>query len=150
LSAVFADTSAIAKRYIHELGSDWVEQWSEPSESTIIVISHITPVEMFSLLSRRQREGSILPGAQFQLENDFLIHVQNQYLSVPIDDSVLDAAMVLTNKHPLRALDAIQLASALAAIKTLDTPLTFITADNNLLAAATAEGLATDDPTAHA
>lgn len=66
-----------------------------------------------------------------------------------MDLSVLVAARNLTITHPLRALDAIQLASALHASTTLNTLLTFITADKNLLAAATAEGLTTDDPTAH-
>ena len=126
-----------------------MERWAEPSAGNIIVISRIAPVEMFSLLARREREGSITPGARVQLGDDFLIHFENEYLVIPLDDSVLDNTRHLINKHPLRALDAIQLASALAAIRTLNTPLTFITADKNLLAAASAEGLNIDDPSAH-
>lgn len=149
MSLLFADTSAIAKRYINEIGSAWVEQWIEPAAGNIIIIARIAPVEMFSLLARREREGSITPGARVGLGNDFLIHVRNEYLTVPLDDRVLDEARELTSRYPLRALDAIQLASALAATKTLNTAPTFISADRNLLAAASAEGLNTDDPRAH-
>ena len=42
-----------------------------------------------------------------------------------------------------------RLASALQAMRTLSISLTFVTADTRLLAAASAEGLAVDDPNAH-
>jgi len=101
------------------------------------------------MLARRQREGLLTAHSATRLANVFLFHAERQYLTVPMDLSVLVAARNLTITHPLRALDAIQLASALHASTTLNTLLTFITADKNLLAAATAEGLTTDDPTAH-
>ena len=56
-------------------------------------------------------------------------------------------------RYPLRAYDAVQLASALLTRDTLQTiglpPLTFLAADDRLLAVAQAEGLATDNPSAH-
>lgn len=55
----------------------------------------------------------------------------------------------LAKAHPLRALNAIQLASALRAGAILAEPITFLSSDRTLLAAATAEGLLTDDPLLH-
>jgi predicted nucleic acid-binding protein len=56
-------------------------------------------------------------------------------------------------RHPLRAYDALQLASALESDTRLVgaglAPLVFVTADTRLLAAASAEGLAIEDPNAH-
>lgn len=66
---------------------------------------------------------------------------------------MLHRAEDLLEAHPLRAYDAVQLASALESNDRLVAadlaPLVFVSADTRLLAVAMAEGLATDDPTAH-
>jgi predicted nucleic acid-binding protein len=86
------------------------------------------------------------------LKANFLSHVETEYLSVPLDNRTLTLAGDLVDKHPLRALDAIQLASAIRATRMLGEAMTFVSADRNLLAAAAAaaaEGFAVDDPNAH-
>lgn len=59
----------------------------------------------------------------------------------------------MLERHPRRAGDAIQLASALTASAVLQTvglpPLVFLAADDRLLAAALAEQLPVDDPRSH-
>ena len=62
---------------------------------------------------------------------------------------VLVQARSLVSAHPLRSLDAIHLASALRAETIVNEAVLFLSADNNLLGAATAEGFATDNPTLH-
>ena len=61
----------------------------------------------------------------------------------------MDAKGVI-QRHPLRAYDAVQLASALilnsALIADKLSPLTFVSADNVLCEAAQAEGLPTENP----
>jgi hypothetical protein len=63
---------------------------------------------------------------------------------------VIDQAITLTQEHRLRGYDAMQLATALITQKSLIdaklSPLTFIAADTDLLAAAQAEGLAVENP----
>ena len=63
---------------------------------------------------------------------------------------VLDRARRVLEQHPLRAYDAVQLASGLVANDVLLAaaipPLTFLSADTRLLNAAALEGLTTDDP----
>ena len=67
--------------------------------------------------------------------------------------SIITRAADLCRTHPLRAYDAIQLACVLTRrdddlATGLPTP-TFVCADTILLAAATAEGLAIENPNSH-
>jgi predicted nucleic acid-binding protein len=149
LSLLFIDTSALAKRYLVEAGAPWVGHLTHPAAGNVIIISDVTTVEMSSLLARRVREGTLPQASATLLLNAFLQHAAREYLSVPLDSHVLAQARSLVGKHPLRTLDAIQLASALRASIILGEPLSFITSDPNLLIAATAEGLSADDPLAH-
>ncbi len=149
MSTFYVDTSALAKRYLKETGSAWVLSWIEPPFGNIIVVAELASVEMFSLMTRRQREGTLSPANAKTLEADFLLHNQKEYLVVPLESAILVQARALINKHPLRALDAIQLASALQAVALLNERITFVSADNNLLTAASAEGFAVDNPLTH-
>jgi predicted nucleic acid-binding protein len=145
----FADTSAVAKRYVTEIGSAWVRSWIEPGLGHLVVISDLTKVEMVSMLVRRRREGAITGGDFTLLQNAFLLHVDTQYLAISIQQEVLARARHLLDVHTLRSLDAIQLACALKIAGLFNQPVTVATADQNLLAAARAEGLAAEDPNLH-
>jgi predicted nucleic acid-binding protein len=148
LSIYFADTSAFAKRYLPETGAKWVAKWIEPKAGNLTIISELATVEFISLLARRQREKSISSNDFVRLQQDFLVHAKRHYRLVLLNRTIIKQARLLVTKHPLRALDAIQLASALAAVKVVGT-LTFVSADQKLLMAAQAEGFAVDDPNAH-
>jgi predicted nucleic acid-binding protein len=149
LTTFFVDTSGLAKRYVPETGSNWIVSWILPSAGNVIVLAHLTSIEMFSLLARRQRDGTLSAANVTTLQSQFLLHAQNEYLIYPQDDAVVARARALVIKHPLRALDAIQLASAVEASATLREAMTFVSADNNLLGVAAAEGFITDNPLAH-
>jgi len=149
VSQFFVDTSALAKRYIIELGSTWVISWIEPNASNLIAISKLTFVEMRSVLTRRVREQSLTPTQANLLWTDFTAHIVSQYMVVSVDDRVLQRAETLVSRYVLRTLDAIQLASAIEAQLLLSSSFTFVSADNNLLTAASAEGLTTDNSNLH-
>lgn len=149
MTTYYVDTSALAKRYVNETGSAWVLSWVEPPAGNIIVVCDITPVEMFSLLQKRLRQGQLGAANVVILQNDFLAHAEQEYLAVPLDDKILAHARSLVTKYKLRTLDAIQLACALDAAASLGEAITFVAADVDLLAAARAEGFAVDDPNAH-
>ena len=78
MSEFFVDTSALAKRYIPETGSAWVIGWIEPQAGNVVIISGITIVEMISLMVRREHEGHISTVDRISLQNDFLLHVENE------------------------------------------------------------------------
>lgn len=149
MSTFFVDTSALAKRYLVETGSNWVVSWIEPPANNVIIMSELAFVEMRSLLARRVRDGVLTPSDANALRNDFLLHGNNEYLIVLVETNVLNQAARLVDQYPLRTLDAIQLASAIQAVNVLALPMTFISGDKNLLAAAAGEGFGIDDPNAH-
>ena len=149
MSTFFVDTSALAKRYISEIGTQWVLSWMLPQHGHVIVISALSTVEMFSLFSRRQREGSLTTRQASTLGLQFLYHVSNEYLAVNIDADVLSLSQQLLTQYPLRTLDAIQLASAQHTSQVLHEPMTFITGDQRLLQIARQVGFKTDDPNLH-
>jgi predicted nucleic acid-binding protein len=69
---------------------------------------------------------------------------------VAIERSIVDEAIELTARHRLRGYDAVHLACALRLNRALVShqlsPLLLISADNDLLTSAVAEGLDTDNP----
>ncbi len=149
MSIFFADTSAIVKQYLQEVGSAWVRTWASRSSGNVVILSRLTAVEFVSALARRQRQGNLSTADFIALRGAFLSDMDQFYITVHLEESVLIRARGLVSLYSLRALDALQLASALEGIHILGEPLTFITADIDLLKAATAEGLLTDDPNAH-
>jgi uncharacterized protein len=149
LSVFFADTSAFAKRYLAEIGTQWVLSWILPSHNNVIIISELGLIEMTSLLARHRRAGVLSPTKAGLLRINFLLHARDEYLVIAVDNHVLRQARLLVDKHPLRTLDAIQLACAIHAYQITNTPMTFVTADNNLYNAAASEGFTVDNPIHH-
>jgi predicted nucleic acid-binding protein len=149
LTSYYVDTSGLAKYYIPEQGTGWMRMLIRPSALPIIIICDSTPVEMFSLLDRRRKMGSITSVMAANVQNNFLNHVQNRYLVEPIDTNIFLHARNLVTKHGLRTLDALQLCAAISAANSLGEILTFISADVNLLTAAQAEGFIIDNPNNH-
>ena len=151
VNAYFLDTSALVKRYVPEIGSDWILSITDPATDNHLAISQITWVEVHSALARRLRDGS-LSAQRFDLivqkvREDF----ENEYRVIDVDRTLIETATDLVMQHPLRAYDSVQLASALRFQSTTllsqpETRLIFISADNRLLDIAQSEGLATDNP----
>jgi predicted nucleic acid-binding protein len=149
LTTFFVDTSALARRYLAEVGSAWTLSWIEPPAGNVIIISELARVELISTLTRLQREGKLAATNALKLHNDFLLHTVAEYLVVPVESNVFQQAVGLVQKYPLRTLDALQLACALKAVTLLNEPLTFVCGDNRLLNAAALEGFSTDNPYLH-
>lgn len=154
MSLFYFDSSALAKRYLTETGSAWVTALTDPAADHIIVVGEITQVEIASALAARHRA----PGGITRQEREAAIsllakHCHTEYQLVVINHTILEHAVMLTQNHRLRAYDAIQLATALTVHTTViaaNLPgLTFVAADDDLIVAAQAEGLATDNPNHH-
>lgn len=149
MTTLFVDTSALAKRYLTEVGTTWMRGQVDPIVGNVVIVCDLTAVEFFALLARRLRENTITSGDALILQIALLADIQNQYLSVSLDQHVLTRARDLVSRYPLRPPDAIQLASALHVVNLLGESVTFICADGDLLAAALAEGLTVDNPNLH-
>ncbi len=153
MSIYFLASSALVKRYVTETGSAWIRNLTDPGARNPLIITRITWVEVLSALARRQREGSLAPDDVTQAIETYRYDMNTQYQVSEMDPALAKAAGDLVIRHPLRAYDAVQLASALRAqsnLARIRTPaLTFLTADDRLLAIAQAEGLRTDNPNHH-
>lgn len=153
MAAHFFDSSAVVKRYVQETGSGWVRALADPKAGHRIYLAHITVVEVTSALARRRRGGTLVPHLATTLLAQFLQDLRGGYRIIEITPVLLIDAASLADRHGLRAYDAVQLATALALgagrVATGASPITLISADRELNAAANGSGLATDDPNAH-
>jgi hypothetical protein len=154
VSHLFLDASALVKRYAPEVGTAWVIAVTDIAAGNDILIAEITVAEVAAALAAKTRlPGGLTIGQRDHAFNGFLHDCQTRFLLVPTERHVIDRAADLTQRHPLRAYDAVQLASALIANSELighgAASLTFLAADQTLLMAARVEGLATDDPILH-
>ncbi|MCX6028259.1 MAG: type II toxin-antitoxin system VapC family toxin [Chloroflexi bacterium] len=153
MSVYFLDSSALVKRYVAETGSVWIQAIVASKARNKLIIARLTWVEVLSAFARRQREGSFAPADAAKAIRSFRYDLDHQYRVVELSRAVVEAAGQLVGKHPLRASDAIQLASALqvlpafASVKTVS--LVFLSGDDRLIAAAQAEGLNAENPNQH-
>lgn len=153
MTTFYLDTSALSKRYVQESGTGWIRSLVSPTAGHALLTARITMVEIYSALARRKREGSV-PAADCDIAAQaFTAHSANDYEFIELDMNVVILARDLLERHPLRAYDAVQLASALIANQALQAaqlaPLSFLSADERLNAVAAAEGLAIDNPNLH-
>ncbi len=149
----FLDSSALAKYYANETGTAWIEALCAPSAQNLIALAQIGLVEVAAVLAAKQR-GNLLSQEEYDKAfEDLMSDSREQFILVDVDQAIIDDAVQLTRRQRLRGCDAIQLASALALNQTLlieKLPgTTFVTADEDLLIAASNEGLVTDNPNVH-
>lgn len=149
----YADSSVLVRRHAQEVGTAWVQAVADPTVGHTIITSRISIVEVVSAFQRKQREGTLTAAQGTQLITDFLAVCTNEYTFVDVTATVLDTARKLVQQYPLKAYDAVQLASALLTNAVLQaaglSPLTLLAADRQLLNAASLEGLTIDDPHLH-
>ena len=67
------DASGLVKRYVDEVGSDWVRAIVDLASANIISIADITRAEVTSALARRAREGVITLDERDELIQTFRI-----------------------------------------------------------------------------
>ena len=134
----YFDTSALIKRYVEDPGRRAVLQLLRRHAC---VTSAVLPVEIRSALRRRVSDGTLDPGGLAGILKR--VAADRAYWTlVEVAEEVLAAAESLAATHPLRALDAIHLASAqVLAGRTAPTPVTFVSADVRQTAAASALGM---------
>jgi uncharacterized protein len=150
MAVYFVDSSALVKRYIHETGSNWVLNLCNPASNNDIVIAAIASVEIVAALTRRTKGGSITPKDSTALCDQFKLDLQIEYQVIDISNHIIIDAMNLAQTQRLRGYDAVQLAAG-CAVNNLcianDLPsITFVSADNELNAAAVKEGLNVENP----
>ncbi len=149
----YADSSVLVKRHVSETGSNWFQNLVLPVSNNSIITAKLSIVEVFSAFNRRKREATISQIDYNDFAKDFSTISSNEYNLLSLTDSIIAESQRLLEIHPLRAGDAIQLATAIYARNMLQnsglpTPI-FLASDKKLLDAAIAEGFVIDNPNLH-
>ena len=130
---VFFDTSAFAKRYVSEQGSDKVSSLCQQADS--IIVSIICLPELISTLSRLVRETKIDDAQYLILKSNILTDLRDVDVC-QLTPAVLNSVISLLESNQLRAMDAIHVACAQSVKADV-----FVSSDHRQLAAAQNTGL---------
>ena len=146
MSCYFLESTAFAKLFVQEPGTDVLIRLMEAVEDNRKLISASAPLEVYAAIRRRERAGSISPeNATAAL--DILRLEAARMVQQPLNPAVLEAARQLLDRTTLRWPDALQLGAAMVARDMFQgTEINFISASEQLLDAAKAEGFNTLDP----
>jgi predicted nucleic acid-binding protein len=141
VTTYFFDTSALVKRYHEEAGTDQVDDLVEDDESEVL-ISSLTVIESVSAFRRKHNRGELSESEMNQLLGVFFREALDDFVIVPMDESLLTFSFDLVLDDDLRTLDSLQLSTALSLARELET-IEFVSADEELVNVAARHGLAT-------
>ncbi len=134
---VFLDSSALAKRYVRELGSEAVA--ARCREAKEILLSVICVPEVLSGFNRLRREGLLSAHHYRHLKQEFAADI-DQASVITLTPAVLRSTTQCLEAERLRAMDAIHVASAMESHCDL-----FLSADRQQCHAARQMLLSVDD-----
>lgn len=118
---IFLDSSALAKRYVEEPGTERVLSLCRGADE--IILSGLCVPELISGFNRLRREEKLSPARYRALKRDLAADVEEASI-VELTPLIIDRAITCLERAPLRALDAVHLASAIESMCDL-----FLTAD---------------------
>src|SRR3990170_4923144 len=135
---LYADTSALIKKYVREAGSEQV--LAQFNQYPLIGTAALTQAEMASAMAKAVRLGWVAETEILLAWQDFLSHWP-AYIRLPISAGIIERAASIAWQHGLRAYDSLHLASALAWKDITGDQVVFACYDRDLLKAARQEGL---------
>ena len=106
----FFDSSAFAKRYIEEPGSQVVDSLCQ--EATEVALSVLCVPEIISALNRRVREG-LLTDREYTGVKQYLSQDIRDAVIINLVPQVVSTCTKILEASPVRAADALQIACAL-------------------------------------
>jgi hypothetical protein len=130
---VFFDTSALTKRYVEEEGSDQVRDLCAQADA--LGVSVLVLPELISTLCRLVREGRLSAEDYQSLKAAVQTDLSDADLC-DVSQEIFEQAIRCLEAHPLRALDALHVGSAL-----IYQPDLFVSADRRQIEAADREGI---------
>jgi predicted nucleic acid-binding protein len=146
------DSSVVVKRYLDEPGSAWV-RLLVANPQNVFLITQMTIVEVSAATSISVRTGKLTKRQGQQAYGNFANDVDTDaYQLLAVDRAIIDRAALLAQAHPLKGYDALHVATGLQAARNLadqEITLVFVSGDDQMLRAAEAEGLMTDNPFWH-
>jgi len=148
----YLDSSVVVKRYVDEPGSAWTRLLITKPEN-IVILSEIAIVEVSAALALSVRTGKVRKALGRAAYEAFHADIAaGVYRLLAVARPTIDEAAELAQAHPLKGYDAVHLATGLEAARNLadqEIALIFVSGDDQMLRAAEAEGLMTDNPFLH-
>ena len=92
MATYFFDSSALAKRYVTEIGTGWVQGLTDPAANHEIYTARITLVELVSAIVRRQRFGSLSPADASSALNDLRADFASDYWIIEVTAGLITQA----------------------------------------------------------
>jgi hypothetical protein len=146
VSCYFLESTAFAKLFVKEAGTDALIRLMEAVEDNRKLISASTPLEIHAAIRRRERSGAI-SAEDAASAIDVLRQESSRMVQEPLNPAVLEAARQLIDRTGLRWPDCLQLAAAHVAREMFQgTEIVFVSSSPALLEAAKAEGFRSLDP----
>jgi hypothetical protein len=146
VSCYFLESTAFAKLFVQEPGTDAMIRLMEAVEDNRKLIAACAPLEVYAAIRKRERAGDI-SSADAAAAIEILRIEAARMVQEPLNPAVLEAARQLLDRTRLRWTDALQLGAALVAREMFrGTEIIFVSASPQLLEAAKAEGFQALDP----
>ena len=148
MSIYYLDTSAIVKLYVDEPGTEVMDRLLDGiSSDDRFYTSWLSILELTSVILRLAKGGRLAPEAADPILARFRNDIEETIRLWPLEDSVLSAALVVVERHALRAPDAIHLATATSIFGLApESEAVLVSSDRELLEAATQSGMGILDP----
>lgn len=130
---LFLDSSALAKRYVREAGTDRVVALCAEAEE--VIVSVLALPEIISTLNRLRREGRLSDSEYATIKQDVIADMEGATM-IEVSPPIVRQAIACLESSPLRASDAVHVASALESC-----PDVFLTGDHRQREGANDAGL---------
>lgn len=140
------ETSALAKLYVRETGTEEMLRLANSVARNELAVLTLARIEMRSAIRRRERAGDILPAAATKMIERLTTDLESLYLIQPLTEAVITEAAGIVDRHLLKAYDAIQLAGCITLRDSSATATVFVCADQQLIKAAEKERLTVLNP----
>lgn len=143
MALLFFDTFALVKRYHEENGTKQVDQLIEGEDT--VVISSLSIIETISAFRRKYNRDQLTEDGMNSLLSEFFEEALNDFVIIPMEESVMTFSFDLVLEDDLRTLDSLQLSAALS-LQTEDEEISFISADSQLVSIANQHDLNAINP----
>lgn len=118
---LFLDSSALAKRYVRESGTDMVQALLSAADE--VILSVLAVPELISAFNRLRREKKISRKQYLSLKNNLAGDIA-QATVIDLTPAVIEHAVRSLEEFPLRTLDALHIGAAITSSADL-----FVSAD---------------------
>jgi predicted nucleic acid-binding protein len=146
VTCYFLESSACARLFVREPGTDALVRLMESIEDNRKLIAASAPLEVYAAVRRRERAGGLSAETATAVLEILRLEAARM-VQEPLNPAVLEAARQLLDRTTLRWPEALQLGAAIAAREMFQgTEIVFVSAAPSLLEAARGAGFKTFDP----